>query len=163
VTWYRVSFDDALSHAVSARLIVPLCADMAARGHGLTDFTAKYGPDHARALGDNPREIDAWAFDLGGPCYVNAPVETLEVDGLRIDVPCSQFETVSRAVFGARVRRFDSDGSHYYKLKFWMHATVVSLAQYDHITAALTARQSSAIERALAFDAAMRRGREHHG
>ena len=148
--WFRIAFDHALTHAVSEQLLVPLVADMTSRGCPIEDFEKKYGREHARALGGNPAPLTEWAFDIGGCYFGGMPVSTLVIPGLSIEVPCDMFTSVARA-FGEAKLRYFGDGSPYYKLKFWMHATVLTPAQFDEVCGELGAKQRDAIERSDAY------------
>lgn len=150
MTWLRIGFEGALTHAVHESLMPSLVADMISRGHPIEDFEKRYGREQAAALHGNPAPIAEWAFDLGGMCYATMPRETISVDGLLILVDCDHLPAVLRAVDDAKIRRF-AGGAWYYKLKFWMHATVLTVEQRDSVVAALDARLGSAQRRAREF------------
>lgn len=156
--WVRIGFVDAMTHAVSSPLVAPLVAEMRGRGSAIQDYEVAYGREYARALGGNPAPITAWAFDVGGPCCVHMPVEVIAVDGLDIEIPCDQFEAIHRAADRFGIRRF-ATGEWYYKFKFWLHATVLTVEQRDTVLFALEDRLAVAKQRARAFrDAEMRAG-----
>jgi len=150
MTWFRVAFENGLTHAVHASLLTSLVAEMIERGMTIKDFEKTYGIEHASAMKGNPAEIVDWAFDLGGFCYVNMPRETLNIDGLNVLVDCDHLPRILDSVDDAKIRRF-ADGVWYYKLKFWHHATVLSVAQHNAVRDALDARVGSAQRRAREF------------
>lgn len=149
-TWFRVGFDDAITHAVSLALVAPLVADMAQRGHHIADLEKKYGREHAKALGGNPVAITEWALDIGGPVHINEPRETFNVDGLSLVVACDHFCAVQSELAGLPIRQFDG-GETYVKAKFWMHATVLTPLQRDLLVAGLFAGRAAATARHEAF------------
>lgn len=154
-TWLRVSFVDAITHCVPESLLSSLCNDMAERGHAVAKQSATGGP--------NPEVMTEWAFDIGGPTYQDMPCEILFADDLRIFVPCDQYETIRERIRALSVRRFDGDGSYYYKIKLWCHATVLTLAHYDQIVRQMDDRRVMAKFRALEFKAAAARAAAQGG
>ena len=160
MNWQRISFVDSIAHAVHGELAAALVGDMAARGHAVKDYVTEYGLEHALALGGNPKPITEWRLDLGGGCYVDAPEETFSIDGLALSVPCEQHDQVLARIDSpahAPIRRFAS-GGWYYKLKFWVHATVLSPAQRDVLLYAMEDRRRLAADRCHAFNEAVKRG-----
>lgn len=158
MTWIRVAFDHALTHAVPRSLAQPLMLEMIERGHPLTNFAEKYGPDHAAALGDNPKVIDDWAIDFGGGVFVGMPKETFVVAGLVLDIWCDHMDDARRALSESTVRMFD-DGQQYHKLRHWHHATVLTVEQHAFLAREVESRLTEANRRAGEFMAAVKRGR----
>lgn len=159
--WSRISFDKAMVHAVSADLEPQLVAEMLARGHAIKDFVTEYGLEHALALGGNPKAITEWAFDIGGACHKDTPLETFDIDGLAVSVPVDQYELIQlgiERVDRAPIRRF-AGGDWYYKIKFWVHATVLTPAQRDTLLHGIEDRRAHALERARRFHEAAERAR----
>jgi hypothetical protein len=136
-----------------------LVADMLARDHAIEDFEAKYGRDNARALHGNPCPISEWGFDLGGPCFTTMPRETIAIDGLNIAIDCDHFEIVMGDVEKSNVRRF-ADGPTYHKLKFWHHATVLTVDQMEQLRNAMRSRLGHALKRSAEFYAKREAERE---
>ena len=154
-TWFRIAFEHALTHCVSSELMAPLLYEMATRQHPIKNFEREYGRESAGVLGGNPRLITDWAFDLGGGVFANEPRETLNIDGLAIDVSCHHFSAVLHGVERLTLRTF-SGGESYYKTKFWLHATVLTPAQRDEIVRAMVDRAPVAEARANAFAKSLR-------
>ncbi len=150
MTWFRVAFDDALTHCVHRDLRSPLVGEMMGRDSPVTDFVARYGRDPARELGGNPAAITEWCFDLGGATYQNLPRETIIVDGLSVEIDCDHFDMVLDAVDKSTLRRF-STGDFYHKLKFWHHATVLTREQHRQVRDAMAALVGSARRRSAEF------------
>ena len=136
-------------------LFAPLVAEMVRRGHPVENFESKYGIEQARSLGGNPRVIDEWAFDMGGMCYVGEPRESICIDGLLIDVPCFQIDAIALELRKLAMRRFEC-GTPYYKTKFWIHATVLTVEQYDRVLDEVFARHDAALTRAQDFSRAVK-------
>jgi hypothetical protein len=162
MTWFRIGFDDAITHAVHESLRDQLVDDMARRGHPVKDFVKSYGAAHAAALGDNPKAITDWCFDLGGGVHLHTPRETVIVDDLEIRIDCDHLPVVLRELQRAPLRTF-ADGTEYYKAKFWVHATVLSRAQMKAAIVAMAAIEERAIERVKAFEASLRREQAQGG
>lgn len=162
MTWLRIAFDHALTHAVSTDLAPALIADMAARGHVVDNYETKYGREIAKSLGGNPAAITEWAFDMGGMCHADMPMEPIAIDGLTIHVPCDQFGDV----FGETQRqacRVFATGERYYKFKFWVHALVTSPSNRDRLIELMRAAQLRAGTRAMEFVDAVKRARAAGG
>lgn len=158
MTWLRIAFVDAITHVAPSSLVSSLVVEMAERGHPVENYETKYGREYAAKFGGNPAPVSKWAFDCGGMRHTDTPFETIDVDGLAVNIDCDAFPYVLRAVEDAKIRRF-SDGAWYYKLKFWIHATVITVEQHDAIERAMQARVELANSRALAFSEALKRGR----
>lgn len=152
MSWLRIAFDGAKTHAVPSQLALPLIADMTARGCPIKNFEKEYGLEHAAALKGNPVEITEWGFDCGGFWIQGEPEETFVVDGLSIDVPCAQYAYILPDVERSQVRTF-ADGTPYHKLRFWHHATVLTPEQMDTLRAAMRLRADVAEKRSALFDA----------
>jgi len=150
MTWFNIAFQDALTHVVHRELLTSLLVDMLAREHPMMDYEARYGVDYARATGGNPRQTRQWAFDLGGAMHMHAPIETLEIDGLSVEVSCEHFELVRASIAKSELRTFP-DGAMYHKLKFWHHATVLTPGQHQHVLELMARRGDEASKRARAF------------
>ena len=157
--WFRIVFEHALSHAVPASLFTPLVTEMNHRGHPIQDFEAAFGPEHARSLGGNPAPLTEWALDVGGPTHLHEPRETIDIDGLSTEIPCWQVPSVYAEAAALAMRRFPT-GEPYYKLKLWLHATVLTVEQYDKLLHDLGGLRYEAARRAEEFRAAMVRGME---
>jgi hypothetical protein len=150
MSWLRIAFDEGITHAVHNSLAQSLVLDMAERGMQVKCFETAYGLESARTMKGNPAPLSEWAFDFGGMTYVNAPREVVTVDGLSVTIDCDAFPYVLRAFEDAKIRRF-ADGRWYYKLKFWIHATVLTPEQRDAFEDAIGQRQRVARERWQAF------------
>jgi hypothetical protein len=157
--WLRIAFADAITHACPGELAPDLIVDMAHRGCPIENYEEKYGTKSAAELGGNPKVITKWSFDCGGAWYVGEPVESLILDGLLLKVPSSQFKYVLSDVRRSQVRRFD-DGAPYHKLKFWMHATVLTPNQHASIVSWMEGKASDAAARYAEFDTERNRKRE---
>jgi hypothetical protein len=151
VTWLRIGFEGALTHAVHASLSLHLIDDMFTREHLIKDFEQAYGRENAVSMGGNPIAITSWAFDLGGFWMSGEPTEDIELDGLKVSVACNHWPAVLSAVRRSELRRF-SDGTPYHKLKFWHHATVLSVAQHRAAWMQLEAGNAYAAERLANWD-----------
>lgn len=156
--WLRVGFEHAMTHAVPDTLFAPLVAEMVHRGHPIENFEAKCGIEQARSLGGNPKVIDEWSFDMGGMCYVGEPRESIAIDGLLIDVPCFQIDAIALELRKLAMRRFER-GTPYYKTEFWIHATVLTVEQYDRVLDEVLARHDAALARAHDFSRAVKAAR----
>lgn len=141
--WFRVSFEHAIAHAVSFELFEPLVSEMLDREHPIADFEKRYGREQAASLGGNPATIDAWAFDCGGIAHMHEPKIVLMIDELSIDVRVSHFDAVRHEIERSEPRRF-ANGVMYHKLKFWMHATVLTLSQLRELRRQMLVHAASA-------------------
>lgn len=157
--WFRVAFDNAMSHCVPADLFEPLVVEMTDRGCPITNFEEKYTKDGAASLGGNPVATAEWAFDVGGSIHIHAPLERFQVDGMTIDIDCDHVPIVVEKLKALWERRFVS-GEPYFKARFWIHAFVCHPAQHAKLIEDITARGPVAKERSEQFMAAIRRERE---
>ncbi len=158
MTWYRIGFDDSITHVVHEKLRDPLVVEMTARGMPVSDYAVKYSPQTAEELGGNPRVITEWGLDLGGSLRLGEPVEVIAIDGLSVEVPCFQWEGITRTINRCELRRFHPSGLDYYKVKVWIHATVRMPPQFDALRFEIVARTRIAADRAEAFARACKRG-----
>jgi hypothetical protein len=90
-----------------------------------------------------------------GGVFVNEPRETIDVDGLAIDVSCHHFSHVLHVLERLPLRTFDG-GEPYYKTKFWLHATVLTPAQRHDVVRVMSDRAVLAEKRANDFARSMR-------
>lgn len=158
-TWYRYSFDNALVHIVPDSLAEQLVTEMTDRGHPLQDYVATYGHEVAASLGGNPKVMTEWCIDFGGMVHVHQPYETFRVDGLSIEIAADRVDGVAELVAAAPLRHF-ADGSAYYKLRHWMHATALTRSQATSLAKQLAERAPAAAARSDEFTAALKRGSE---
>lgn len=158
-TWYRYSFDRALVHIVPDSLAEQLVAEMTERGHPVHDYAATYTAEVAASLGGNPKVMTEWCIDFGGMVHVHQPYETFSIDGLAVDVASDRIDRVAELVAAAPLRRF-ADGNAYYKLRHWMHATVLTHAQLTELKRQLSERVAIAAAKSDEFIAALKRGLE---
>lgn len=157
--WFRVAFDNAMSHCVPADLFEPLVSEMIDRGHPITNFEEKYTKDGAASLGGNPVVTAEWAFDVGGSIHIHAPLEQFHMDGMTIDINCNHLPIVADKLKALSMRRFAS-GEPYFKAKFWIHAFVCHPAQQAKLIQDIIDRDPVARGRSAQFMAAIRRERE---
>jgi hypothetical protein len=162
MTWFRIGFDDAISHAVHESLRDHLVDDLARRGHPVKDYATAYSPEYAKTLGGNPKEITRWRFDMGGSVHLHRPRETVTVDDLEIEIDCEHLRLVLRDLQRSPLRQF-ANGLEYYKAKFWMHATVLSRRQMRNLIIAIAVIEPRAISRLKEFEASLRRERAQGG
>lgn len=156
-TWNRYSFDKALVHIAPDSLAEQLVAEMTDRGHPLQDYVAMYGQEVAASLGGNPKPMTEWCIDFGGIVHVHQPYETFSIDGLAIDVASDRVDSVLELVSKSQLRRF-SDGAPYYKLRHWLHATVLTRSQATSLAKQLLERRAVAAAKSDEFTAALKRG-----
>jgi hypothetical protein len=149
-SWFRIAFENVRTHAVSQSLLGSLITDMIKRGHPIDNYEKSYGVERAKALQGNPALITEWAFDVGGYYVVEMPIETIEVEGLSVQIPCDMFDAIARTFAKAQPRRFD-DGASYFKMKFWLHATVLTVSQYTRLRREIEARVDAALTKAQTF------------
>ena len=146
ITWFRIAFEEARTHCVPQDLAAELIIDMAGRGHPIENYEKRYGRDHAESLGGNPKLTTEWGFDMGGMCYQHEPRETIEVDGLAIEVPCYQWRGILSTLARCTLRTL-ADGTPYHKLHLWMHATVMTPNQFAAVMRVLEDREPVANRR----------------
>lgn len=144
MTWQCILFEGAMAHVVHDLLAANLVADMAVRGCRI---------DMSRP--ENPKATEEWAFDIGGFWVQGEPEETIHIDGLTIDIPCCQFDAILPTVEKSKERTF-ANGDRYHKLKFWIHATVLTPTQHALLLCEMYRILPVARERGAAFDAAFK-------
>lgn len=148
MTWTKIGFDHAKVHAVHDSLLPQLIHEMVEeRGHPIEDLDAKY-PGHV--LGPNPRPTTEWAIDFGGVWATGQPLETVELDGLEIEIASDNVGYAVAQLNNLLVRRF-SDGTAYFKLHHWHFCLVLTPAQYFRLRHLLVELEPEATKRADAW------------
>lgn len=147
--WVRIVFEHSLVHAMPASFTEALIAEMAGRGCPVALDPALPGRPDIKL-------IKEWGFDLGGSCVIGTPYIHLELDGLDVAVPCDMLDEICNRLRALPVRVF-ATGAEYVKAKFWIHATVMTPAQCDHLVLQ-AARESGRANRLVAeFTAYLKR------
>jgi hypothetical protein len=127
--WIAIHFDGAKSHVCRPDVADAIIADLATRGHRVTDR----------------REIDEAGADLGGVSFVSRPFETFLVGGdpfhVASDVVCDLLCTWR----DAPVR--EGDGVRYVKLHSHWNAAVISPDEHAALIAAMQACAEDAWQR----------------
>lgn len=154
MTWTRVAFENAKSHVVHADLLPQLLTEMVAeRGHPIKNFEYEYGASQAASMGGNPRQTTEWALDFGGVWAIEQPLETIDLDGLEIEIACDNVGYAISQIVKLKQRKF-SDGTLYVKLHHWHFCMVLTIKQAARLAMKLAELEPAATAKADAFFAA---------
>lgn len=148
--WLRVMFQGAKTHVVEEKHLFHVIQDLADRGCILQPVMAGYDPVQYAPV----REVTSWRLDLGGLCFADTPMITLgEIDGLALDAPCDQIETLRdqlRLLLKQPVRQF-LDGPRYRKAYAWVSCLVLTPDQFETLLARFEAQLTFAATVAADF------------
>lgn len=81
---------------------------------------------------DDLKDIDNAGMDLPGMVSMDRTWETIDVDGLKFEIPSQDFSHFYHRFKTAPLRSF-SDGTPYHKVHSWINCIVVSPEQLVHI------------------------------
>lgn len=105
----------------------------------------------AAGLGSNPKIVTTCNIDLGGPLYVDRPVEAFFVDGLELTVASEEIPLFLDTWMTLPKRQTRSSNAGYYKLHGAMGALVLMPAMYPRLMTDIHERVPVAAARADEF------------
>lgn len=135
MTWHWLTYQNAVTHAVSETLLASHKREARRRGFREDDGSGT---------------LDRLGFSLPGMAIQGEPWEVVRVDGLAISVRGHDFGSVLGELRGLKRRKF-ADGKQYYKLHGFHRAIVLTAAQRQELERAMSAVVDEVDARATAF------------